>query len=221
MTHPQLHLPQIHLAPDALVAFVDDELGSTAGDRATNHLLECAECRAAVAAQRSVKDALGSAATGEPPRELLDRLRQIPAVAGPQAGPVRRSAPSRDHSGRLRARVRRTAALFRSVDAGRSRPAAGGGRVRRGLVGATAGVVVGMLAIALPAVSTQSRRAPAATTPSGTSASTAGVPAPVAPISAALVGAADRQHPAGAEKAAPPRTSPTAIRPAAVLVGAS
>lgn len=79
-----------HLAADAVVAFVDGELGGTASHRAVDHLSYCHECRLAVAAQRGAKRALCSCAPPVPSADFLSRLREIPftaSVTPPGASP--------------------------------------------------------------------------------------------------------------------------------------
>lgn len=67
-----------HLALDAVVAFVDDELSPGAQDRAAAHLARCPGCAVEVAAQRQARSALRRADTPHPPAELLSALRAIP-----------------------------------------------------------------------------------------------------------------------------------------------
>lgn len=66
-----------HLAVDAVVAFVDGELGATARDRAAVHLAVCQSCAAEVAAQRLVRSVIRSAEVPKLPAELLVALRDI------------------------------------------------------------------------------------------------------------------------------------------------
>lgn len=70
--------PTEHLAPEAVAAFVDGELGSTAHMRATHHLALCPECVAAVDAQMSARTRLRSSGTMAIPTDLLGQLSQIP-----------------------------------------------------------------------------------------------------------------------------------------------
>jgi hypothetical protein len=97
-------LPDVHLAGEAVAAYVDDALSPAAHDRADRHLRACAECRAVVEAQREAKVLLGAAFDPELPAGLLGRLRDIPmtadlggsdivlAVDGEEFGWARRSA---------------------------------------------------------------------------------------------------------------------------------
>lgn len=72
---------QAHLSLDAIVAYVDDELGAGAHARATEHLECCGECRAEVVAQRQARSALRAADCPRLPSSLLHSLRSIPADA--------------------------------------------------------------------------------------------------------------------------------------------
>ena len=74
-------LPDVHLAGEAVAAYVDDALSPTARDRAERHLRACAECRAVVEAQREAKFLLAAAFDPELPAGLLARLRDIPMTA--------------------------------------------------------------------------------------------------------------------------------------------
>lgn len=78
---------QAHLSPDAVVAYVDDELAAGAHARAEAHLAGCAECRADVAAQRQARTALRAAAGPSLPSSLLTALRAIPRDAPLPAPP--------------------------------------------------------------------------------------------------------------------------------------
>lgn len=74
-------LPEVHLAAEAIAAYVDGELAPTPADRAAAHLAHCRECRVAVAEQRQAKVALGVAQTPDPSADLLAKLREIPMTA--------------------------------------------------------------------------------------------------------------------------------------------
>src|SRR5436305_263858 len=78
MTAPRWGLPESHLLPDAVVAFVDGELSLGAMDRAAAHIARCASCAADVTAQRQVVAAVKRA--GEPSMSagFLASLRAIP-----------------------------------------------------------------------------------------------------------------------------------------------
>jgi anti-sigma factor RsiW len=74
-------LPDVHLAGEAVAAYVDGALSPTARDRAERHLHSCAECRAVIDAQREAKVLLAAALDPEMPTSLLTRLRDIPMTA--------------------------------------------------------------------------------------------------------------------------------------------
>jgi len=67
-----------HLVVDAVVAFVDGELGAVARDRAAQHLTVCQSCAAEVAAQRQARSMMRTAQCPQAPAELLAVLRDIP-----------------------------------------------------------------------------------------------------------------------------------------------
>ncbi|HSU08921.1 MAG TPA: zf-HC2 domain-containing protein [Pseudonocardia sp.] len=69
---------QAHLTLDAIVAYVDDELGAGAHARAEAHLRCCGECRTEVVAQRQARAALRDAGGPCLPSNLLRSLRSIP-----------------------------------------------------------------------------------------------------------------------------------------------
>lgn len=71
-------LPEQHLLPDAVVAFVDGELSRTAVDRVTAHLARCPWCAADINAQRQARAAVRAADTPAMPAGLLASLRAIP-----------------------------------------------------------------------------------------------------------------------------------------------
>ncbi|HWR47705.1 MAG TPA: zf-HC2 domain-containing protein [Pseudonocardiaceae bacterium] len=71
-----------HLAVDAVVAFVDGELGLVARDRAAAHLTGCPSCAAEVAAQCQARSVVRSAQCPPAPADLLAALRDIPHTIG-------------------------------------------------------------------------------------------------------------------------------------------
>jgi anti-sigma factor ChrR (cupin superfamily) len=87
-----------HLAVDAVVAFVDGELGLGARDRAAAHLSMCQSCAAEIAAQCLARSVVRSAQCPSAPADLLAALREIPHTAGLADAPaglaVTRQAPS-------------------------------------------------------------------------------------------------------------------------------
>jgi Putative zinc-finger len=74
-------LPDLHLSEDALAAYVDRTLSSTADDRAARHLRSCAECRRAVDVEREAKALLGAAPDPRLPAGLMARLLDVPMTA--------------------------------------------------------------------------------------------------------------------------------------------
>jgi len=75
---PGRGLPDSHLLPDAVVAFVDAELSAGAHERAAEHLVHCAACVAEVTAQRQVRTAVRGAPEPSMSAGFLANLRSIP-----------------------------------------------------------------------------------------------------------------------------------------------
>ncbi|GLZ43235.1 zf-HC2 domain-containing protein [Actinokineospora sp. NBRC 105648] len=73
-----LGLPEQHLLPDAVVAFVDGELTRSAHDRVTTHVAGCTWCSAEITAQRQASAAVRAADTPSMPAGLLAGLLAIP-----------------------------------------------------------------------------------------------------------------------------------------------
>lgn len=71
-------LPESHLLPDAVVAFVDGELSPGAHERAAMHVAHCGSCAADVAAQRNVRTMVHESDVPTVPAGLLASLRSIP-----------------------------------------------------------------------------------------------------------------------------------------------
>lgn len=98
------HLGTAHLGTEALVAYVDGELGMRAHQRAAVHLAVCAECVVDVQAQLQARAAVRSAGTPCTPASLLGALRQIPTAQPPvpptpPAGTTVRGAVVQDADG--------------------------------------------------------------------------------------------------------------------------
>ncbi|MCZ4537848.1 hypothetical protein O4159_20805 [Gordonia terrae] len=70
--------PTEHLAPEAVAAFVDGELGMSAHARAAHHLALCPECVTAVEAQSLARTRLRESGHVSIPDSLLGQLSQIP-----------------------------------------------------------------------------------------------------------------------------------------------
>jgi anti-sigma factor RsiW len=81
-----VHIPESHLAQEAIAALVDGELPAGPAGRAARHLVGCAQCRMAVQAQREAKDALHGAADVALPGDLVSRLCAIPFTADVPSG---------------------------------------------------------------------------------------------------------------------------------------
>jgi hypothetical protein len=74
-------LPDVHLAEEALAAYVDGVLAPSARCRAERHLRACPECRAAMEAEREAKVLITAAPDPELPVGLLARLLEVPMTA--------------------------------------------------------------------------------------------------------------------------------------------
>lgn len=77
-----------HLATDAIVAYVDEELSPGARRRALEHLARCADCAGEVVAQTQARWALRASAAPTLPSSLLSSLRAIPQEAELPAPPA-------------------------------------------------------------------------------------------------------------------------------------
>jgi anti-sigma factor RsiW len=151
-------LPDLHLAEDALAAYVDGILSPGADDRAARHLRACPECREAVDAEREAKVLLAASPDPELPAGLLARLLDVPmtadlgatdrvlAIDGDRLGWSTGSARVVERRATVPARPRppvRPAGPTRP--AGRSQRSR---RTRRGLVVSLAGLAFGVIASA-------------------------------------------------------------------------
>jgi len=170
-----------HLALEAVVAYADGELSPGAEARAIAHLNTCPQCSFDVAAQLEAKTLLVGTGGPELPGGLLSRLQQIPfttdlqlpgmalamhgenlqgsravaetdltATAPPRlpwqpALPAQPGQPGRRPPGRAEA-VTRPGNRRRGLSAARLR------RLRRGFLGAMAGLAVGVLAASVAPV---------------------------------------------------------------------
>ena len=72
-------LPEAHLVPDAVVAFVDGELSMVAHERAASHIARCPLCAAETAVQRQARTAVREAEAPRMPASLLAALCAIPS----------------------------------------------------------------------------------------------------------------------------------------------
>jgi hypothetical protein len=154
-------LPEAHLQPDAVVAFVDGELTSIAYDRASAHIARCPLCAGDTSVQRQARAAVQAAEAPRMPAGLLAALRAIPTDADLPTD-VDRLAVTPD--GQLVAvqRPDRAAAFGSGPVLGSSRPLGTGSSVlrtgnpgRRAVQGAgvvAAGLMLGALAMVGPHV---------------------------------------------------------------------
>jgi anti-sigma factor RsiW len=156
-------LPEAHLVPDAVVAFVDGELSSLAHDRAASHIARCPLCAAETMVQRQARAAVRAAAAPRMPAGLLAALCNIPTDTD--------LPPSDEHlamteDGQLVAVQRPDRAFGAGPVIGSSAPLGdgnvlrtGAGHGRRAVQGAgvvAAGLMLGALAMVGPHVLTAS-----------------------------------------------------------------
>jgi hypothetical protein len=164
-------LPDLHLAEEALAAYVDGVLSSSADERAARHLRACAECREAVDAGREAKVLLAATPDPELPAGLMARLLDVPMTAdlGATDGVLAFDGTALGFCSGPDTRVveRRATAPARRRDtvrpAGSSRPAGRSTRIRRtrrGLAVSLAGLAFGVIASAAsgPAAGTAAPR---------------------------------------------------------------
>lgn len=81
------NLPEQHLMPDAVVAFVDGELSPLARQRASEHIARCPLCANETRTQRQAASAVRSASDPGAPAGLLAALRAIPVDTDLPGGP--------------------------------------------------------------------------------------------------------------------------------------
>jgi anti-sigma factor RsiW len=81
-------LHEVHLAEEAVVAYVDGLLSPSAAARAERHLVGCAECCADVAAQREMRSFLRGSGGPALPTGLMSRLLDVPMTADLGSGPL-------------------------------------------------------------------------------------------------------------------------------------
>lgn len=160
-------LPEAHLLPDAVVAFVDGELSPGAHERAAAHIARCPVCASDTTVQRQARDAVQAADAPRMPAGLLAALRAIPTDTD-LPDDVERLAVTPD--GQLVAvqRPDRAGAFGSGPVLGSSRPLGTGSSVlrtggthgRRAVQGAgvvAAGLVLGALAVVGPHVFTSAQ----------------------------------------------------------------
>ncbi len=146
---------QDHLSPEAIVAYVDDELAGGPYSRATRHIDACPECAMQVVAQAQARTALRSAEVPCMPSSLFTSLCSIPQDADLPEAPAGLSITDEGEF----------IALLRSEPAPSTRPAASR-RMRFGAGAAMSGLALGAIALGGTAVAGDAPD-PAAASPRG------------------------------------------------------
>ncbi|MEJ2855280.1 MULTISPECIES: zf-HC2 domain-containing protein [unclassified Saccharothrix] len=146
-------LPEQHLLPDAVVAFVDGELSASAHSRAAAHLARCPFCAAEAYSQQQARSAVRAAETPCAPAGLLARLGAIPQEVELPSAP---DGLAVTEDGQLVAVQRPDRVAFGSGPVlGSSRPFGtgsrfGGRRARQGAGVVVSGLMLGALALVVP-----------------------------------------------------------------------
>ncbi|GHG27810.1 MULTISPECIES: anti-sigma factor family protein [Amycolatopsis] len=158
-------LPESHLLPDVVVAFVDGELSHGARDRAASHITRCTACAAEVRAQRQTVEAIRRAGAPSMSAGFLASLQSIPQhtelpstpdnlaiTADGQLVAVQR--PDRVAGLRDSGVLGGVAPLGSSAPLGQSPNVLGGGRFKRRAAQGAGVVVSGLVLSALALVGT-------------------------------------------------------------------
>jgi anti-sigma factor RsiW len=183
-----------HLSVDAVVAYVDGELGLTAFQRVAHHLHDCPDCAREVAEQAAAQQALRMAGGPRMPSDLFNSLRAIPVGEPvgatsllPRTLPLglpmqstESNAPIDDRSGRT---------LDERSLSDRNR----GNRSRRARLGAGA-LVAGLAVGALATGGFGERPAPSRTPPPVTSSVNSPVRAPANPVGPVRMASLSSRH---------------------------
>ncbi|WP_309117113.1 zf-HC2 domain-containing protein [Saccharothrix sp.] len=146
-------LPEQHLLPDAVVAFVDGELSASAHSRAAAHLARCPFCAAEAYSQQQARSAVRAAPTPSAPASLLARLGAIPQEVELPSAP---DGLAVTEDGQLVAVQRPDRVAFGSGPVlGSSRPFGTGSRfgsrrARQGAGVVVSGLMLGALALVAP-----------------------------------------------------------------------
>lgn len=74
-----------HLGPEAVVAFVDDEMDSKAKHRARVHLVHCRECREEIYIQRGTSEWVRHCNTESQVRAPRDLLRKLASIGNQES----------------------------------------------------------------------------------------------------------------------------------------
>jgi anti-sigma factor RsiW len=132
---------QDHLSPEAVVAYVDDELADGPYSRATRHIDTCSECAVQVVAQAQARAALRSAEGPTMSPSFLNSLRSIPQDADLPEAPAGLAITDEGEF----------VAFLRSEPAAPARPATSR-RMRFGAGAAMSGLALGAIALGGSAV---------------------------------------------------------------------
>lgn len=187
---------EAHLTPEAVVAYVDDELAPGPDSRARRHLRHCACCAAEVLDQRSARTELRGANAPTLPTSLMSALQSIPQdteLPPPPAG------LSMTADGELISVLRREPG--HRPDRERRR------RRRIGTGAAVSGLALGALAFGLPSSGLTGGA------PAGPSVASPGAAIPVARFAPAARPLDHRPHPSSALTPTPTPTSTQAPAP--------
>lgn len=179
-----LNFGESHLLPDAVVAFVDNELSLDAHERAATHLAHCPSCASDVDAQRTARAAVTSCQTPDMPAGLLASLQSIPDSATLSTTPDNLAVTD---DGQLVAVQRPQATPFgsRPLGSGSRGGIRGNRRAVQGAGVVMSGLVAGALALALSVESDREPPAPTGTDDNNRGVVPAGLPSPTtAPSSA-------------------------------------
>ncbi|MEU0789800.1 zf-HC2 domain-containing protein [Amycolatopsis sp. NPDC005961] len=158
-------LPESHLLPDAVVAFVDGELSHGARDRAASHITRCAGCAAEVRAQRQTVDAIRRAGAPSMSAGFLASLQSIPEHTDVPSAPdnlaitadgqlVAVQRPDRVAGLRDTGVLGGVSPLGSAAPLGQSPNVLGGGRLKRRAAQGAGVVVSGLVLSALALVGT-------------------------------------------------------------------
>ncbi|MET8851670.1 hypothetical protein [Amycolatopsis sp. NPDC004625] len=203
-------LPESHLLPDVVVAFVDGELTHGARDRAASHITRCPACAAEVRAQRQTGETIRRAGAPSMSAGFLASLQSIPEHTELPSSPdnlaitadgqlVAVQRPDRVAGLRDSGVLGGVAPLGSSAPLGQSPNVLGGGRFKRRAAQGAGVVVSGLVLSALALVGTSADGDGAPETGGGSPQ-----PANLLPAQMAVP-----QHPAPVSTA--PSTTPVAV----------
>ncbi|MGW3999248.1 anti-sigma factor family protein [Amycolatopsis sp. NPDC004772] len=158
-------LPESHLLPEVVVAFVDGELSHGARDRAASHITRCTACAAEVRAQRQTVETIRRAGAPSMSAGFLASLQSIPQQTELPSTPdnlaitadgqlVAVQRPDRVAGLRDSGVLGGVAPLGSSAPLGQSPNVLGGGRFKRRAAQGAGVVVSGLVLSALALVGT-------------------------------------------------------------------